>query len=152
MEESLESILRGGEFKKLIEMEIADLREKYGLKKIEIEMIYFLSYCGDKDTAVNIQENLKANKGYISQAAFHLSERGFVEALQDKTDRRCIHYSLTNEGYEVAENVAEIWNKIRRELFEGVSDEDMECCKKVFDTARRNMKKILGSRAVGNRS
>lgn len=48
---------------------------------------------------------------------------------------------MTDKGHQVARDVSRVWNKIRTELFEGVSDSDMACVKRVFDTGKCNMKK-----------
>ena len=41
-QQALEVILSGNQFKRLYESEIASLREKYGLRKIDVEILYFL--------------------------------------------------------------------------------------------------------------
>lgn len=39
MEEQVEVILRGGQFKMLLEKQLLGIREKYGLKRIEVEVL-----------------------------------------------------------------------------------------------------------------
>ena len=78
MKRPVEVILRGGQFKQLTEQELTELRKKYDLKRIELEVIYFLSICGDEDTVVSIHDYLNANRGHISQTVFRLCQRGYV--------------------------------------------------------------------------
>ena len=46
MDERIEVILRGSQFKKILEDEVLELRKKYGLKQAELEIINFLSCSG----------------------------------------------------------------------------------------------------------
>ena len=46
MDTRMEAMLQGGPFKKLLEEQIAELRQKYDMKKAELEILYFLSKCG----------------------------------------------------------------------------------------------------------
>ena len=131
MERPVEVIFRGGQFKQFTEQELAGLRKEYNLKRIELEVVHFLSICGKYDTVANIHEYLSANKGHISQTVFSLCKRGYVVAEQDKKDRRYVHYSLTKEGEALAGEISEVWDRIRQEMFEGVSEEELECFKRV---------------------
>lgn len=38
MDDGLETILRGGQFKRLIEISLAEIREETGLKRVEVEI------------------------------------------------------------------------------------------------------------------
>ena len=42
MDTRMEAMLQGGPFKKLLEEQIAELRQKYDMKKAELEILYFL--------------------------------------------------------------------------------------------------------------
>ena len=41
MDIQMESILQGGQFKKLLSEQSMELRQKYDLKKAELEILYF---------------------------------------------------------------------------------------------------------------
>ncbi len=143
MEKPVEVIMRGGQFKQYTEQELADLRKKYDLKRIELEVIYFLSICGENDTVASIHEYLNANKGHISQAVFTLLERGYVTSEQDKKDRRYTHYSLTEYGKEIAYEMKKVWEKVHSDMYEGVSEEELECFKRVSKKICENINKKL---------
>lgn len=143
MEKPVEVILRGGQFKQFTEQELSELRKKYNLKRIELEVLQFLSVCGDCNTVADIHEYLNANKGHISQAVFCLCKRGYVSSEQDKRDRRYVHYTLTEEGERLAQETSDIWKKIREEMFEGVSEEELDCFKRVSQRIAENISKRL---------
>ena len=42
MDGQMENFLQGGFFKKLMEEQMGDLRQKYDMKKAELEILYFL--------------------------------------------------------------------------------------------------------------
>ena len=44
MDRQIESILQGGQFKKLLEEQSMVLRRKYDLKKAELDILYFLHF------------------------------------------------------------------------------------------------------------
>ena len=143
MEKPVEVILRGGQFKQFTEQELSELRKKHELKRIELEVIYFLSICGKYDTVVSIHEYLNANKGHISQTVFNLCERGFVTSRQDDKDRRYTHYSLTGEGNKIATEMKMVWEKVRMEMFEGISKEDIETFKRVTQKICENINRKM---------
>ena len=62
MDTRMEAMLQGGPFKKLLEEQIAELRQKYDMKKAELEILYFLSKCGSHNTSKDIHYQLMMNK------------------------------------------------------------------------------------------
>ena len=102
-----------------------------------------MSICGDEDTVVSIHDYLNANRGHISQTVFRLCQRGYVTAQQDQKDRRYTHYRLTVEGMNIAAQIKLVWNRIIDEMFEGISDEDIETFKKVSLKVSQNIKEKL---------
>lgn len=143
MKKSVEALLRGGQFKQFTEQELTDLRKTYNLKRIDLEVIYFLSICGEEDTVAGIHEYLSANRGHISQSVFRLCECGYVTSQQDKHDRRYTHYILTAQGRAIADKMNMVWDKIRREMYAGISDEEIEVFKRVSLKISQNIKNCL---------
>lgn len=143
MEKPVEVILRGGQFKQFTEQGLTGLRKKHDLKRIELEVIYFLSICGEYDTVASIHDYLSANKGHVSQTVFRLCERGFLVSKQDEKDRRYVHYKLTQEGKKIAEEMHVVWEKLRMEMFEGISLEDIEAFKRVSQRISANINRNL---------
>ena len=95
MERQIESLLRGGQFKQLLENYIRNLRDKYDLKRTEIEVLYYLSRSGGKNSAKDIAAVLHMNKGHLSQTTESLCEKGLITAARDENDYRVVHFSIT---------------------------------------------------------
>ena len=94
MDHQIESILQGGQFKKLLEEQSLVLRQKYDLKKAELDILYFLSRCGEYNTSTDIHHQLLMNRGHISQAVDSLIKKQYIVAIPDQNDRRDVHYEL----------------------------------------------------------
>ena len=106
MDTQMEAMLQGGPFKKLLEEQIAELRQKYDMKKAELEILYFLSKCGSHNTSKDIHYQLMMNKGHISQAVDSLCKRHYIIATPDQQDRRYIHYQLSDSAQQIVEEMA----------------------------------------------
>ena len=108
MDTQIDIILQGGQFKKLLEEQSTELREKYNMKRAELEILYFLSKCGTHNTATDIYHQLMMNRGHISQAVDSLCRKNYLIAIPDKNDRRCIHYEIADFAKEL---VTEMTNR-----------------------------------------
>lgn len=143
MEKQIEYILRGSQLKQLVEKEMAGIREQYGLKRIEIEIIYFLSKCGDNNTLADICKSLNANKGHISQAVDTLYKKGYLTAEHDKKDRRYVHYTLTDAADRLTCQTNSAWDKLRIEIFAGIPEEELNSFKDTAEKIMENMNRLL---------
>lgn len=143
MEEKIEGLLRGSEFKKLRECKLSEIRKQYNLKRIEIEILYFLSKSGSNDTSADICKHLKANKGHISQAVDNLSKQNYLVAIPDTNDRRYVHYQVSEEAKEIVEIIAKKWSELNKELFAGITPEEMEELKRIAGKIGKNMERII---------
>lgn len=143
MDERLEVTLKGGEFKRILESQFSGVREKYKLKKVEIDVLYFLARREEYDTPTEIHRHLKLNRGHVSQAIDSLCKRQYIIAIPDKDDRRYMHYSITNEAQEVISDIMEIRKNLDETIFKGITDEELEIYKKVTEKICINMKEML---------
>lgn len=142
MDRQIESILQGGQFKKLLDEQSAGLRRKYDLKKAELEILYFLSRCGEHNTSTDIHYQLMMNKGHISQAVDSLCRRELITAIPDKEDRRYIHYEILDSAQEIVEEMAKRREETNRKIFEGISEEERKVFAEVSAKIRNNIKKL----------
>lgn len=55
MEQSVEILMHGTRFKHLLSSRMETLMEEYGLRKIDVEILYYLSRCGNRDTSRDIR-------------------------------------------------------------------------------------------------
>lgn len=143
MDEQIEVILRGGLFRKLMDERAMFLREKYDMKRAELEILYFLSKNETQNTSTDIRKHLLMNKGHISQAVESLCERNYLIAVPDKEDRRYIHYILTKEAHSMVEEIISNRTALTEAVLEGISSEELQVFKSVSKKISRNIEKLL---------
>ena len=143
MDTQMEAMLQGGPFKKLLEEQIAELRQKYDMKKAELEILYFLSKCGSHNTSKDIHYQLMMNKGHISQAVDSLCKRHYIIVTTDQQDRRYIHYQLSDSAQQIVEEMAKKRLEMDQRIVEGISEEDLEIFRAVSEKIRKNIEKMI---------
>lgn len=143
MDEQLEMMVKGRELKHLMESRSTQLRKECGLKRMEVEVLYFLSVSREQNTSVDICHYLKANKGHISQTMDSLCRQHYLDAVPDQKDRRYVHYLMTEDAQAVVDRLREDWIDMYQQLFAGVSEEEMETYRRISLKIRENMEKIL---------
>ena len=143
MDKQMESILQGGQFKKLLDVQSAELRQKYDMKKAELEILYFLSRCGGHNTSKDIHAQLMMNRGHISQAVDSLCRRRYIVAIPDQNDRRYIHYEILDSAKEIVAEMAKRREEMNRQILKGISKEELEIVREVSLKIKNNIEQII---------
>lgn len=143
MDEQLEIALKGGDFKRLIDTQFDEIKKKYNLKKVEIEVLFFLSRCGDENTPTDITKRLNLNRGHVSQAIDALLKRELIVAAADTQDRRCMHYTITTNAVEIIDEIAGAKKRMDEQILKGISEEELEQYKKTSDKMIKNIREFL---------
>ena len=143
MDKQMESILQGGQFKKLLDVQSAELRQKYDMKKAELEILYLLSRCGGHNTSKDIHAQLMMNRGHISQAVDSLCRRRYIVAIPDQNDRRYIHYEILDSAKEIVAEMAKRREEMNRQILKGISKEELEIFREVSLKIKNNIEQII---------
>lgn len=143
MNNSIEAILRGGQFKKLVENTMLVIKDKTNLKRVEIEVLYFLSRYPEQNTMKDICNHLQMNKGHISTAVDSLTKQEYIIQQKDESDRRYVHYTLTKKAGEIGEQMTSSWEKMTERMLKGVSEEDILVFEKVAGLISKNIEQML---------
>jgi DNA-binding MarR family transcriptional regulator len=138
MDEQLEVALRGGDFKHLVDMQFNEIKKKYGLKKVEIETLFYLSKCGSENTPTDITRRLNLNRGHVSQAIDALLKKDLIAAVADQKDRRSMHYTITTGAVTIIDEIANAKKKMDAQILKGITEEEL-------DTYRQITKKIIAN-------
>ena len=56
---------------------------------------------------------------------------------------RSVHYCVTEAAKEIVDKIAKKWNELNRELFQGVTKEEMEEFKRIAGKIGKNMERII---------
>ncbi len=142
MDTEFETLLYGQQFKKLYEKMSNLITEKYGLHKVEIEILLFLKK-GKGDTARDIAENKFFSKAHISHAIDHLMECGYLVGKLDGQDRRCVHLFLTEEAEPVCEELLKMRENLMNTVCQGITEEERLMMRQVAKKIACNISKEL---------
>ncbi len=142
MDAEFETLLYGQQFKKLYEKMSNLITEKYGLHKVEIEILLFLKK-GKGDTARDIAENKFFSKAHISHAIEHLAECGYLVGKPDGQDRRCVHLALTEEAEPVCGELLMMREKLMNIVCQGITEEECRMMRQVAKKIACNISREL---------
>ncbi len=143
MDEKIEVALKGEEFKRLLEYSFADIKHKYGLKTVDIEILMFLSHCREENTPSDIFRRIRINKGHISQGIDDLIEKGYITPCPDAQDRRVVHYKINDSSQEVLNAILPVQQKIEESILKGLTQEEIALYKEITAKILKNMEALL---------
>lgn len=123
MDEKVELLLNGQQYKKFQESYLSGVLEKYELNLADIRVLLFLHEHKSFDTARDIVEKHYLAKSYVSKSVEKLIDRGFLERRYLQEDRRYVHLVVKKEALPVIEAAQEQKQKMLKQLFEGISPE-----------------------------
>lgn len=138
MDSDFEKLLSGQQFKKLYDKMSNLITEKYGLHKIEIEILLFLRK-EQYDTARDIAETKYFSKAHISHAIEYLTECGYLVGKPDEQDRRCVHLSLTKEAEPVCEELIKLRAGLLEIVYRDITEEEKAVMRQVAKKVARNI-------------
>lgn len=143
MDDRLELLLSGQQYKKFQELLYRPMVHKYGISVVDIRILMFLYEHEECDTAKDIVETHCLTKSYVSKAIETLIDKEFLARKHDYSDRRYIHLELQKKADAVIEDVKKLRNEMFGLVFNGVSREEMDVVKSVAARINANMTQML---------
>ena len=140
MDWMLEGLLQGTQFQTLYNRKIETLREEYHLRKIDIDILYFLYKSGERNTSKDICSLNLFNKGHISQSVDRMVKQDLIHTVQDEEDRRCVHLVLTEQAIEIIAQATELRNQMYNMILEGVTEEERKVLFQVSQKVNQNIR------------
>ena len=128
---------------KLYEVCLEETREKYGLSGMEIRIISFLHNNPGKDTVADIATMRVLSKGNVSRGAESLIQKGLLERVPDKVDRRCVHLFLLPKADEIVEDIENASDSFEEQIMNGFSGEEIELFAELNERFLANIKEGL---------
>lgn len=132
-------LINFSKFKRLNEKKLEVVMDKYDLRKIDMELIFYLANCGTKDTAKDIASMGMFTKGHISQSVKRLSKQKFITSTPDEKDLRVQHLKLTDNVQTVFKEIEAIKNSLTDVMFDGISEKDLIFMGKLFEKMYDNI-------------
>ena len=142
----MEGFINGQQFKRVYEKQCEPLMKKYNLKKIELDVLFFLYSYQDYDTAKDIVNQRCLSKAHVSKAIETLTARGYVVTQMNGSDRRCVHLAVTAEAKPVVTELYALWNDLEACIYRDVSSEEQELFQAIMNKIVGNINAILGGK------
>lgn len=140
--EFFDVILYNQHIKKLYDEESEDIVKKYGLHKIEFEILFFIRST-NFDRAKDIANNTHFSKAHISNAIEKLSKDGYLNCIQDINDKRCIRLKLTEKAYNIINDISDFYQHMINILLKDVTNDEIKILKNVINKIVNNINNEL---------
>lgn len=116
--------------KKLYEACCAPIFQKYGLTRMELDILILLSEEQGIQTAGELVAQLGFTKSHVSKAVDELVHRGWVLARPDTADRRRIQLQVSDQALPVVRAGCDAQRKLAEYLYRGMNEQEQQ----QFDT------------------
>lgn len=143
MNYSMDTLLYGMQFRRLMEKEMQPVENEYGLCKIDIQILLYLKHSGEYNTSKDIMQMKMFTRGHISQSLTRLRKKGYVRMEQDLEDRRCTHNYLTEDAVLIIGKIEKISGKIKEIILEGVTDDEIKALESAARKMTQNIERVL---------
>ncbi len=143
MDAQIEKMLHGARYKQLLEILITPIREKYGLRKVDVEVLYYLSCCGRRNTPTDVKDSSLLTKSHISQSIDRMSRMNLLVMTPDGNDRRCIHLALTPQAHEIVAEIHQIREELQHIIFRDIPEDEIQAFCQVAAKIEKNINAAL---------
>jgi DNA-binding MarR family transcriptional regulator len=143
MDEQLELALKGGDFKRLLDYKLDEIKKHHDLRKVDIEVLFFLSKCGSENTPTDITKRLNLNRGHVSQAIDVLLTRELISPIADEKDRRCMHYIITENAISIIDEIAGVKEDMDRQILKGITEDELRIYKEISVKMMNNIRELI---------
>jgi DNA-binding MarR family transcriptional regulator len=143
MDNNVEILFKGQQYKKIYERLFNQISKKYGLTMIEIEILLFLEKNQSYDTAKDIVELKFYAKSHVSKAIDSLIHKGYVLGNLDEQDRRCIHLKIADAAEQIVREANEMRNNLINILYKDMTWEEKKLMESVAKKVANNIKEAL---------
>lgn len=100
--------------------------KKYNMTQFEVDVLGFIHFYPEYDTAKQICELRELPKATVSVAVDRLTKKGYLHGERDLKDRRIIHLRITNEASDAVSSISDEYQKFFDTLFSGFTETEKE--------------------------
>ncbi len=143
LDDSLDLLLNGQQYKKFQEMHYNAILQEYELNIVDIRVLLFLYEHDCQDTAKDIVAMWYLTKSYVSKSVDKLIEKGYLSRKYTKEDRRYVHLIVKDEAVPIIQRIYRQQKKMFDVLFRGVSEEQLAILREVAGKVRENISVAL---------
>ncbi|MDO4167878.1 MAG: MarR family winged helix-turn-helix transcriptional regulator [Eubacteriales bacterium] len=144
MDDGIESLLNGQQFKRFQEKFWGSVTAQYSLSVLDVRILLFLDAHKCLDTARDIVKVHHWTKSHVSKAIEELIERGYLQRQIDARDRRKVHLIVQPTAEPVLEQIRAEYQRMNQILLTGISEEELnvvaQVARKISDNIASCMK------------
>ncbi len=142
---NLNVLFAGQQFRKLYDRMTNEVSSKYGLARMELDILMFLAENPDIDTAKDIVELKFMAKSGISKAIDTLTKKGYLGVFQDEDDRRVFHLQLKEAAGAVIDAMMDVQGRVTEIIFRGITDDEVRVLRNLAARISFNINRELAS-------
>lgn len=131
----------------LYEKTFCNTKKKYDMTQFEVDVLGFIHFYPDYDTAKQICEFRKLPKANVSVAVDRLTKKGYLYGKRDSKDRRVIHLKITDDASDVITSIIDEYEKFLDTLFSGFTEKEKEIWKLLEKKMSVNIENALRKKA-----
>lgn len=116
---------------------------RYGLTRMELNVMLFLYYHPEYDTAAQIVKHRRLTKSHVSMSIRSLEEKGLLTCQYQGQNRRTIHLALTDAAEEAVKAGCMAQKQFTEVIFSGFSQEERNVLANMIARIDRNMEEAM---------
>ena len=110
---------------------------------MEYDILMFLHNNPQYNTAAEIVKIRKSTKSHVSTSLRMLEEKGLIEKRQSEDNKKYIAIILLDKAKTIVNEGTAVQKQFARDILDGLTDEEMDMCKAVFEKIYENAEKRL---------
>ena len=112
--------------------------DRYELTQMEYDILMFLHNNPQLNTAAEIVKIRKSTKSHVSTSLKNLENKGLVERIQSKDNKKHIEIVLLDRAALIVEAGLNAQKQFAQDVLSGLTKEERHMCIKVFDKICNN--------------
>lgn len=110
----------------LYEKAFSNTMENYDMTQFEVDVLGFIYFYPEYDTAKQISELRRLPKANVSVAVDRLTKKGYLYDERDVNDRRVIHLKITDDARDAISSITKEYDQFLDTLFSGFTEKEKE--------------------------
>ncbi|OZI12230.1 MarR family transcriptional regulator [Bacillaceae bacterium SAS-127] len=106
----------------------------------EQNLVMMLLWKKDGLSQQEIAEKLKKDKTNIARMLLNLEQKGLIRRVCCQHDRRSLKVFLTEKGDNLKEIIIPIAKEINKQIYKGISEEELQTVRSVLSKMRENLR------------
>lgn len=117
--------------------------DQYELTQMEYDILMFLYNNPQYNTAADIVKVRKSTKSHVSTSLKFLEDKGLIEKKQSEDNKKHIEIILLDSAQEIVKAGLNVQKKFVKNMFLGLTEEEIIMCKSVFGKICNNAENCL---------